>query len=97
MCSPLNVGSSHCLLHGGFLLGLLFNPEDGDDIFLQNVDLLSMDYMVLHIRCENSSFQFLVFKLLQYFTNHLRDKSPVFKKIHVLQLIQSYIIQLLFC
>jgi hypothetical protein len=25
------------LLHGGFLLGLFFNPEDGGDIFLQNV------------------------------------------------------------
>jgi hypothetical protein len=23
--------------HGGFLLGLFFNPEDGGDIFLRNV------------------------------------------------------------
>jgi hypothetical protein len=25
------------LLHDGFLLGLFFNPEDGGDMFLQNV------------------------------------------------------------
>jgi hypothetical protein len=25
------------LLHAGFLLGLLFNPENGGDIFLRNV------------------------------------------------------------
>jgi hypothetical protein len=25
------------LLHTGFLLGLFFNPEDGGDMFLQNV------------------------------------------------------------
>jgi hypothetical protein len=44
-CSPLKVkrrfggtcGSACRLLHAGFLLGLLFDPEDGEDIFLQNV------------------------------------------------------------
>jgi hypothetical protein len=29
--------SACCLLHPGFLLALLFNPEDGDDIFLRTV------------------------------------------------------------
>jgi hypothetical protein len=24
---------TYCLLHAGFLLGLLFNPEDADDMF----------------------------------------------------------------
>jgi hypothetical protein len=24
-------------LHAGFLLGILFSPEDGDDIFLRNI------------------------------------------------------------
>jgi hypothetical protein len=27
----------HYLFHAGFLLGLFFNPEDGDEIFFQNV------------------------------------------------------------
>jgi hypothetical protein len=27
-----------CPLHVGFLLGLLFNPDDGGDIFPQEVD-----------------------------------------------------------
>jgi hypothetical protein len=29
--------SDYYLLHAGFLLGLFFNPEDGGDMFLQNV------------------------------------------------------------
>jgi hypothetical protein len=36
-----------CLLHAGFLLGLLFRPEDQDNILLQNAGQLSMDYMAL--------------------------------------------------
>jgi hypothetical protein len=31
-----------------FLLGLLFNPENGDDTFLQNVGWLSADYIALY-------------------------------------------------
>jgi hypothetical protein len=31
-----------------FLLGLLFNPEDGGDKFLWNISWLSRDYMALH-------------------------------------------------
>jgi hypothetical protein len=26
-----------CLLHAGFLLGLLFSPENGGDMFLRNL------------------------------------------------------------
>jgi hypothetical protein len=41
--------------HAGFLLGLFFNLEDGGDMFLQNVSSLSMDYMSLYPRRQNSS------------------------------------------
>jgi hypothetical protein len=30
--------SACCLLHGGFLLGILYIREDGGDIFIRNVD-----------------------------------------------------------
>jgi hypothetical protein len=37
-----------CLIQAGFLLGLLFDPEDGSDMFLRNVDRISPDYMTLY-------------------------------------------------
>jgi hypothetical protein len=46
------------LLRARFLLALFFDPEDGGDILLQNVDWLSTDYTALipedsflHIQC----------------------------------------------
>jgi hypothetical protein len=42
--------------HAGFLLGLFFDPEDGGDIFFQNVDWLSTDYMPLYPRRQYSLF-----------------------------------------
>jgi hypothetical protein len=38
------------LLHAGFLLGLLFDPEDGGTIFLRNIGWLSVDYTALYPR-----------------------------------------------
>jgi hypothetical protein len=38
-----------------FLLGLLFSPEDGGDIFLKNISQLSTDYTALYPRRQNSS------------------------------------------
>jgi hypothetical protein len=38
----------------GFFLGSLFNPEDGSDIFLQNV-VPSPNYMALQLRRPYSS------------------------------------------
>jgi hypothetical protein len=35
-CRPLKLSYACCLFHAGFLLGLLFNPEDVGDMFLQN-------------------------------------------------------------
>jgi hypothetical protein len=39
-----------CLHHADFLLGLLFNLEDGGDMFLGNVGLLSTEYKTLYPR-----------------------------------------------
>jgi hypothetical protein len=37
-----------CSLHANFLLGLFFDPEDGGDMFLWNVEWLLSDYMMLY-------------------------------------------------
>jgi hypothetical protein len=48
--------NSYCyLLHAGFLLGFFFNPEDKGDKFLQNVGIISMDYMTLYLRRQTHS------------------------------------------
>jgi hypothetical protein len=36
--------------HASFLLGLFIDPEDGGDMFPQNVSCLAMDYTALHPR-----------------------------------------------
>jgi hypothetical protein len=42
------VSREYCwLFHAGLWLALLFDPEDGGDIFLPKVGSLSMDYMTL--------------------------------------------------
>jgi hypothetical protein len=41
--------------HAGFFLGLFFDPEDGGDMFLRNVGLLSTDYTALYPRGQKSS------------------------------------------
>jgi hypothetical protein len=38
------------LLYVGFLIGLFFDTEDGEDIFIRNVGLLSTDYRALYHR-----------------------------------------------
>jgi hypothetical protein len=38
------------MLQAGFILGLVFDPEDGGDIFLRNACSLSTDYTALYPR-----------------------------------------------
>jgi hypothetical protein len=45
-----------CHLHASFLLGLIFNPEDGGKIFLRNVGWLAVDYTGLYPRRQRSSY-----------------------------------------
>jgi hypothetical protein len=47
--------SASCLLHAVFLLSLLFDYEDGGDTFLWNICWLSLDYVALYPRRQNSS------------------------------------------
>jgi hypothetical protein len=37
-------------VHENFMVGLLFDPEDGYDMFLRNVSLLSPDFTALFLR-----------------------------------------------
>jgi hypothetical protein len=46
--------------HAGFLLGLLFDREDGCDIFLRNVGWLSTDYTTSYPRRQYSSGNILL-------------------------------------
>jgi hypothetical protein len=41
--------------HAGVLLGLLLNPEDGDGIFLQDIGCLSLEYVALHLKGQNTA------------------------------------------
>jgi hypothetical protein len=43
------------LLFACYLLGLLFDPEDGGSVFLQNVSELIPDYTVSHPRTQYSA------------------------------------------
>jgi hypothetical protein len=46
---------SCCMSHAGFLSDLVFNPEDGGDMFLRKVGWLSTDKTVFYLRRQNSS------------------------------------------
>lgn len=45
---------SSCLLHADFLLGIVFIPRDGGDMFQRNVSRLSQSCTVFHPRRYNS-------------------------------------------
>jgi hypothetical protein len=48
-----------CLLLAGFLLGLLFNPENGGNMFLQDTSGLLLDHMAVHPRRQYSSYSLM--------------------------------------
>jgi hypothetical protein len=54
-CFLLLSCSACCLLHASILFGLFFDPEDGGDMFLRSVSLLTTDYVALYARRQNSS------------------------------------------
>jgi hypothetical protein len=41
-CIPGKLISSWYLLHAGFLIGLIFDPDDGGDMLLRNIGLLQL-------------------------------------------------------
>jgi hypothetical protein len=57
-------------IRAGFFLGFLFDPENGGDMFLRNVDSLSTVYTALYLRRYNSSIGTPVHNLLLYQTFH---------------------------
>jgi hypothetical protein len=46
--------ASKVLVAACFMLGLIFNPEDGRDMFLRTVGCLSTDYTTLYPRRKTS-------------------------------------------
>jgi hypothetical protein len=52
-CNPCN--SACYLLHANFLRGLIFDPEYGGNMLLRNAVRLSVEYMALCPRRQNSS------------------------------------------
>jgi hypothetical protein len=65
-CNPLKVKSACYLLHAAFLLGLFFDPEDGDVMFLWNISWLSTCYMELYSRTLQN----------HHYENHKSYKNP---------------------
>jgi hypothetical protein len=78
-------------LHAGFLLGILFDPEGGSRMFLQNFGLLSPDYTALYPRRQNSSnYHYHPF---QYYTTKQIPSiiSEVFSKFILVVDIKSFL------
>jgi hypothetical protein len=48
------VPSAYCLLGAGLLFGILFNPEDGGEMFFRSVCSFSADHTVLYHKQRNS-------------------------------------------
>jgi hypothetical protein len=48
------------VLQAGFLLGLLFGPEEDDDMFLRSFGWFSPDYMASYARRQDSSCHIMI-------------------------------------
>jgi hypothetical protein len=72
-----------CQLHGGFLRGLLFDPEDGSDMFLQNVSWLWLDYT-----CVISQ------KLELFITTVMRISNPSLRFVNVYRGLRSSVLHI---
>jgi hypothetical protein len=59
-CLAISRISTYELLFAALLI-LLFNPEDGGYLILQNVGWLSPHYIALYSRIQNSSVQLLIY------------------------------------
>jgi hypothetical protein len=75
------VSSAWYLIHAGFLLGLLLDPEDGVDKFISKVDWLSPDYTALYTSRYNSIWY---------------DQLSSFKVFHVADIIKIVVKKLIF-
>jgi hypothetical protein len=65
------------------LLGLFFDPEDGGDMFLQNVDWLSTYYTTLNPRSQYSSAKRLFPRKNSAPWNQLTTSSSKLLRFHV--------------
>jgi hypothetical protein len=70
------------LLHAGFLLDLLFSPEDGADMFVQNTGWLSPGYIILYPRRYNSSELSLIYPFAVIRVQFLLWKNNVYYKFY---------------
>jgi hypothetical protein len=58
LMKQIGINAQHAMcFHAGFLLGLLFGPENGSDRFLLNVSWLSTDYTALGLHVYLAMFE----------------------------------------
>jgi hypothetical protein len=80
--------SSACYLpHASLLFGLFFDPEDGGDMFLRNVGLLSTDDMITAVRTSNPTFSEAYCQTPSFCDLFCEKKSFILAKKQLLKLV----------